>query len=668
MAVIRQLPDTLINQIAAGEVVENPASVVKELVENSIDAGAANIVVELRDGGKSQIIIDDDGVGMDQGDLKLCLQRHATSKLDEDNLDTIYTLGFRGEAIPSIASVSRMQIATCHKALSEGYEVEVEGGKIGGIRPSPRRQGTRIEVRDLFYATPARLKFLKSERSEIQNVKGALSRLAMAYPDVAFKLLHNGRTLFHYRVKDAGELGEAVTDVDMRLARICDVLGLDFQSNAMAIEAERENIALKGFASIPTFSRGNSLHQYIFVNGRPVRDRLLMGTIRGAYSDVLARGRYPVLALFLDIDPAYVDVNVHPAKTELRFRNPGKIRGLVFTALQNALLENGFRVSSSLSSEIVERLGQGIAARSEGEQGGENIALDIGATPANVPLRPYGASMRSSSGVSPSHAVRMAQEASPVYRAPADESVLGALWEPSPSARYEAEVDGQASAGEIEEGVAGGDAVAVTQGQAAQSVGEADAYPLGAAKAQIHKNYIIAQTSDGMVVVDQHAAHERLVYERLKAQMAESGIARQILLVPEVVNLSEDAVQALSDLSAELQEHGLVVEAFGKDAVVVREVPALLADRLPIKDVIHDLVDEIEGYDRSDNVKDALNFYLATKACHGSVRSGRILNASEMNALLREMEETPSAGQCNHGRPTYVKLDLKDIEKLFGRI
>lgn len=647
MAIIRQLPETLVNQIAAGEVVENPASVVKELVENSIDAGARNVVVELRDGGKSLIAVDDDGVGMDRDDLRLCLDRHATSKLDTGDLTNIMTLGFRGEAIPSIASVSRMRIASARQGTPEAWEINVEGGRIEEARPSARAAGTRIEVRDLFFSTPARLKFLKGERAEMQNVKTALTRLAMAYPDISFKCIHGGRTQFSF--------GPAAGD-DLRLSRLCDVLGDDFKTNAMAVSATRDHLSLKGFASLPTHSRGTSLQQYLFVNGRPVRDRLLMGTIRAAYADVLARDRFPVVVLFLDIDPAHVDVNVHPAKTELRFRQPAAIRGLVYTALQNALLENGFRTSSRLSDGALDRLA---AAAMPHSLPPDATAYAAPYSDPRLPAQAQDAIAHDQS-FAPSHARSGHFAARPAYAQ--STPVFTALHDVAPQARTAASWPSVASGRGPAQGAYAGH-VASESGHALDSA----SFPLGAAKAQIHKNYIIAQTADGLVIVDQHAAHERLVYERLKAQAAQNGIKRQILLVPEVVTLSADQAAALTEVAADLEASGLVVEPFGEDAVIVREVPAMMADRLDLPSLMQDLADELEEHARADSLRDRINHRLATQACHFSVRSGRILGADEMNALLREMEQTPSSGQCNHGRPTYIRLGLKDIEKLFGR-
>lgn len=589
MTAIRQLPETLVNRIAAGEVIENPAAAVKELVENSIDAGAAHISVDLRQAGKSLIIVEDDGIGMDADDLRLCLERHATSKLQDDDLLAIGSLGFRGEALPSIASVSRMRVASRARGAEDGWTIAVEGGRKGEVAPSPQRTGTRIEIRDLFYATPARLKFLKSDQSELMAIKGILNRLAMAYPDIAFTLIHDDKRAFHY---------PAAVQTDAqggRIERLAAVMGKDFQASSMPVAAEIESIRLSGFASLPTFSRGNAQHQYLFVNGRPVRDKLLMGVLRGAYADVLARDRYPVVALFVDLAQEDVDVNVHPAKAEVRFRKPMVVRNLLFHGLQSALRQYG--AQSAASVVIPQRTAPYNGARAGGQR------------------RP-----------APSYTLP-AMEFAPQGRVAEPRS-----FEPTP---------------------------ALEPKQAA--------YPLGSALAQFHENYILAQTPEGIVLIDQHAAHERLVYERMKEAAAQYALKRQILLVPEIVSLPPDQTRLLMDHAAALEAAGLVIEAFGEDAVIVREVPAILADRLDIGETVKNLADEAEDIGTADGVLEKINHVLATMACHGSVRSGRRLNHEEMNALLRQMEETPLSGQCNHGRPTYISLSLDEIEKLFKR-
>ncbi len=591
---IKQLPETLINQIAAGEVIERPAAAVRELVENAVDAGADRIDVTLQNGGKSLIRINDNGHGMNRAELALSLQRHATSKLPEEDLSTIRFLGFRGEALPSIAAVSRMTISSRAPDEECGWQVTIEGGKQSDMRPSDRAKGTQIDVRDLFYATPARLKFLKSDRAEYMAVKETLTRLAMAFPHVAFTMTHN----------DAGGLNlPACATANDRLAAI---LGRDFPDNALRIAAERDDIRLHGYAGLPTYSRGTAAHQYMFVNGRPVKDRLITGAIRGAYMDLLPRDRHPVLALYLEIDPAYVDVNVHPAKAEVRFRDAGLVRGLIVSALKHALHENGLQTSRTISSQAL------------GAMSPQQIT-------SHAPALPYGraASYRPANGL-----------------AEAIHQAYAPFGDHAPSAR----VEDHPAPDPLH-----------------------DDYPLGVARAQIHENYIVAQTGDGLVIVDQHAAHERLVYERFKAQLATQGVETQGLLSPEIVTLEESEAARMLAHRESFSKLGLEIEAFGADALAVHSIPAILGSKTNIQGLIRDLADELTESGRSDGLEEKINHILSTMACHGSVRSGRRLNATEMNALLRQMEETPHAGQCNHGRPTWVALKLSDIEKLFGR-
>lgn len=583
MTVIRQLPETLVNQIAAGEVIENPAAAVKELVENAIDAGANRIAVTLRQAGKSLICVEDNGVGMDKDDLALCLSRHATSKLPHENLLEIDALGFRGEALPSIASVSRMHIQSRANGASDAWGVISEGGNVSDIEPSSWREGTRVDIRDLFYATPARLKFLKSDQTEMMAIKAMLNRLAMAYPDVALSVTHDDRKVFAY-------------PVSTRLERLAAIMGRDFQGASMPIEAENEGIKLTGFASLPTFSRGNAQRQFLFVNGRPVRDKLLLGVLRGAYADVLARDRYPIVALFVNLPQEDVDVNVHPAKSEVRFRQPMLVRNVLFHGLQNAIRQYGGLSAASMSQKSVVFGGGG---------GRTASAPKVTYALPDMDLKPQG---------------RIAE----------------------PDFYHEE----QAVMKESE---------------------NVENYPLGSAIAQFHENYIVTQTADGIVLVDQHAAHERLVYERMKEAYGEAGVQRQILLVPEIVSLSPDLVHMVVEQSETLEKAGCVLESFGEDAVIVREIPAVLADRLNIQDMVKNLADEVEELGTVDGLQEKVNHLLATMACHGSVRSGRRMNVDEMNALLRQMEETPLSGQCNHGRPTYISLSLDEVEKLFKR-
>ncbi|MCB1784254.1 MAG: DNA mismatch repair endonuclease MutL [Alphaproteobacteria bacterium] len=605
---IRYLPETLINQIAAGEVVERPAAAIKELVENSVDAGASAIEIDIAEGGLKRIVVSDNGRGMSREDLVACLDRHATSKLPGEDLLEIEHLGFRGEALASIAAVSKLSIRTRDAECGEGWEISCDAGKKSEVIPSSHPQGTRIEVQDLFYATPARLKFQKSQRAEEMAVKDIVTRLAMAFPHVAFRLTHAGERKLHYHAMEG------------RKARLAAVLGREFGDNAMEIAAERDGVVLSGFAGLPTYHRGTAQYQYLFVNGRCVRDKLLHGCVRAAYADVLHRDRHPVLALFLDLPAAEVDVNVHPAKAEVRFRDPALVRGLIISALKLAIHEGGFQTSNTVTSHALGALGRSTTGA---------LPLHRGNSPV-VPLH-----YSRNSGMSPVYSYQMAERAHESYQAFLPEASV-------PSARAEA----------------------VVLAEPSQDIQD---FPLGAARAQIHENYIVAQTRDGLVIVDQHAAHERLVYERFKAQMAEKGVARQGLLTPDIVEMEENEALLLLEHAPSLSRLGLEIEAFGKDALAVQAVPALLSGRVDTKRLLFDLLDDLREQDRTQILEEKLNAILSTMACHGSVRSGRVLSAAEMNALLRQMEETPLSGQCNHGRPTYVTLSLKDIEKLFGR-
>ena len=590
---IRQLPPNLVNRIAAGEVVERPASVVKELIENAIDAGARRIEVATAGGGLRLIRVADDGSGMDRSDLALAVERHATSKLAGDDLTSIMTLGFRGEALPSIGAVARLSIASRAAGAGDAYEIAVDASRKSKLKPSALSAGTRVEVRDLFYATPARLKFMKSERVENAAIAEMVKRLALARPDIAFALTTEERTAFRLESCPPGLLEHG-------LARLGRILGPDFVKDALPVRAERGNVSLEGFAGLPTLHRPNGLQLHLVVNGRPVRDKLLAGTVRAAYGDLLPQGRYPMLALFLSLPPDEVDVNVHPAKTELRFRDPNGVRSLIIGALRETLGAAGHRATASLSQATLGRM-----------------ALPSGRGPR--PAR-FGA-----------HALGLAERA---------QAPLSPLAEPSADTR-----------GSIAEDDARG------------------AYPLGAARAQINDTFIIAATEDALVIVDQHAAHERLVYERLKRTFANGGISRQLLLIPEVVDLDGEAAASLCAAAADLERLGLVVEPFGPASVLVREVPSLLGT-CDVKGLLADLAAELaETEDEGETrlLAGRLDHVLSTMACHGSVRAGRRLNPEEMNALLRDMESTPFTGQCNHGRPTHIELKLADIEKLFSR-
>ncbi|HEY5379412.1 MAG TPA: DNA mismatch repair endonuclease MutL [Pseudolabrys sp.] len=584
---VRQLSEATVNRIAAGEVVERPASVVKELVENALDAGSKRIDVITDGGGRRLIRVTDDGEGMTRTDLALAVDRHATSKLKGDDLLAIDTLGFRGEALPSIGSVARLTITTRHKSESHAWSITLDGGEKSDVKPAALGQGTTVEVRDLFYATPARLKFLKTDRSEAEAVREVVRRLAMSRPDVAFTLAGEERAPVTWGVTN-----------DER-GRLGDVLGPDFRANAVAIDAEREGVRVEGFAGLPTLSRANSLGQYLFVNGRPVRDKLLVGAVRGAYADYLPRDRHPLLALFVTLEAREVDVNVHPAKTEVRFRDGGLVRGLIVRALKESLAREGQRASTTGGSATVA---------------------------AFRPVARRGAYFTPSRGGGP--ALGFAEAAQAAFE-------VGA---PSADAR----VESYEPAAELIE------------------------RPLGAARAQVHETYIVAQTRDGLLIVDQHAAHERIVYERMKAAIGKTGIARQILLIPEIVELDEADAARLSLRAEELARFGLTIEAFGPGAVAVHETPSMLGE-VDVRGLLRDLAEHMAEWDDELPLERRLLHVSATMACHGSVRAGRRLKPDEMNALLREMEETPNSGQCNHGRPTYVELKLGDIERLFGR-
>ncbi|NQW11360.1 MAG: DNA mismatch repair endonuclease MutL [Alphaproteobacteria bacterium] len=614
VGVIRRLPETLVNRIAAGEVVERPASALKELVENALDAGARRVDVVLRDGGRTLIQVTDDGHGMTPDGIALAIERHATSKLPDDDLTHITTLGFRGEALPSIGAVSRLMITSRTADAETAWRIRVEGGRIDGPEPAALGGGTRIEVRDLFYATPARLKFLKAPRTEQGHAVEIVQRLAMAHPEVGFSVTDGSRTLLDL----AGGRGDLLR---ARLGRLGAILGREFEDNALAIDAERVGYRLSGFAGLPTLHRRTNAQQFLFVNDRPVRDRLLLGAVRGAYMDFVASDRHPLVALFLELPGEEVDVNVHPAKTEVRFRDPGLVRGLIVGALKHALAEAGHRASTSVGTAT---LG---AFRPEG-------------TSSVLPRG--GGGWSSWPGQHATYPTPGLAEAQAAWQAPggaAGSTAYALDFQAAPNARVEADPS---------------------------AAGNHEAHPLGAARAQLHANYIVAQTADGMVIVDQHAAHERLVYERMKAALAEGDIPSQALLLPEVVELDEASVDRLIKRADEFGKLGLVIEGFGPGAVVVRAVPALLG-QTDVAGLIRDLAEDLAETDEALALEDRLADVCGTMACHGSVRSGRRLNAEEMNALLRQMEVTPHSGQCNHGRPTYVELKLADIEKLFGR-
>lgn len=619
---IRILPTTTVNRIAAGEVVERPASVVKELVENALDAGATKIEVTLRGGGKSEIIVADNGKGMSPEDLKLAVHRHATSKLPDDDLLHVKWMGFRGEALPSIGSISRLSITSKKQApqlTSEAWQIKINGGEESENTPAAHNGGTTVEVRDLFYATPARLKFLKTDTAETSAASDILKRIAMAHPEVAFTFRHEGRGWSVEANKGTGEASrlsepsahEVTPHVSDSMShsggnallknRLSALIGADFTANALPVLLEREGITLTGYAGLPTLNRGNALAQYLFVNGRPVRDRLLLGVVRAAYQDYLARDRHPVLALFLQVPPEQVDVNVHPQKAEVRFRDNQLVRGLILRGLKDALSQAGFQASNTVAGNALQHF------RSEGT----SYYQGFGASQIQAAMALQEPLQRSYES----------------YPSPASPQPLTPAYSQSPAPI---------------------------------------APPLGYARGQLHATYIVAQTEDGIVIVDQHAAHERLVYERMKESLAAGGVKTQPLLLPEVVELAEDAAERLLERQQELAELGLIIDNFGSGTIVVREVPSLLGQG-DIQGLIRDMADELAELGEALKLRDRLEHICGTIACHGSVRAGRRLNEAEMNALLRQMEATPYSGQCNHGRPTYVELKLADVEKLFGR-
>ncbi len=604
MPLIRRLPDNLVNQIAAGEVVERPAAALKELVENALDAGARRIAIDLENGGIDHLSVSDDGIGMMADQLRLAIERHATSKLPDGDLQAIATLGFRGEALPSIASVATLSL-TSRTAGDPGWRLVIDNGRITGDGPAATPPGTRVVVDGLFAAVPARRKFLKSERSELAACVDVVRRLAMARPDVGFELRHGGAGASRRLLAVAAGPDQGAVAL---VARLAALLGADFADNAVAVDLEREGLRLGGLAAIPTYNRGIADHQFLFVNRRPVKDRLLIGALRGAYQDLLARDRHPVVALFLDVPPEFVDVNVHPAKTEVRFRDAALVRGMIVSGLRRALDEAGHRASTRVSAEAL-------------------AAFAVSAWSAAAPAlaRPDAPLALSGTPLALAEPPRLFSEFPPAF-APADR--------------------GPAMVPPAQVPVA--------------------SFPLGAARGQIANTYIVAETADALILVDQHAAHERLTLERMNAALAGGGVAAQALLMPVVVELDEIAAGRIADRAAELAELGLEVEAFGAAAVLVRATPALLGNADP-EALVRDLADDLSAWGRAVNLREKLDSIAATMACHGSVRAGRALSITEMNALLREMEITPHSGQCNHGRPTWVKLALGDIEKLFGR-
>lgn len=608
MSFIQKLPSNLINQIAAGEVIERPASVVKELAENALDAGATEIDIVLRDGGKTYISVSDNGQGMGLEDLKLSIERHATSKLSHQDLFNISTLGFRGEALPSIGAVSRLKITTRTKDSPEGWSLSVEGGSVQDCLPAASAPGTKIEVRDLFFAVPARLKFLKTNTIETQHVVDFVQRLALAYPQRKFSVTADQKSIFSYSPQDHSSEG--------LLKRVTQVMGSKFENDALSIDSNRDGFSLSGFISLPTLNRSNAQLQFFFVNGRPIRDKLFSAAIRVAYQDFLAHDRHPLVCLYLNAPARSVDVNVHPAKTEVRFEDNQFIRSFLIGSLKQSLSGMQHRSASSVAHDIL----TSFQPKESFQQ------MNLGGPSGQRSPASY------------------THSSSPIF---------------SPYKKPPTFSEGQISASLYEN-----QAIQVSEKEETQRQ-DMEQFPLGAACTQVHENYIVAQTKDGLVIVDQHAAHERILYEKLKQQVTEHSVKSQILLIPEVIELPKKEHEALIKNHESLIEFGIVLESFGENSVLVREVPTLLV-KSNISQLISDLAEQLSA-DEDLVLQKKINEVCSSLACHGSVRSGRRLSVSEMNDLLRQMENTPYSGQCNHGRPTHVELKLKDIEKLFGR-
>ena len=606
--VIKQLDETVINKIAAGEVVERPASAVKELIENSIDAGCSAITIEVADGGKTLIRVIDDGLGMSDIDLPMALRRHATSKLPNDNLLNINSFGFRGEALPSLGAVGRLRIIS-HNDGSGAHEINVNGGKISDIKPAARTLGTTIELRDLFYATPARLKFLRSTKSELKAITDTVKGLSISTPNVAFTLIDKTGGKSRKILQVQKEKDVSLASIKNRLSR---VLGQDFSKNSIPIDVTREDVNLSGYVCLPTYARASNAMQYFFVNSRQVRDKQLIGALRAAYSDSMPRDRFPAAAIYINCRPDFVDVNVHPGKSEVRFRDPQGIRSLIVTGIRQVIAIEGHRSSSTLSTAA---LG---AMREQTHQMPSTTNEQVTKNSQNMD---YNGNRRF-----------FTRDVEPAFQE---------KWKPS--AR-----DFQ------------------TEDEHANFIEEFESFPLGAPIAQFGENYIISQNEDGIVIIDQHAAHERLVYEKLKEQVQDNKIEVQALLVPEILELSEPEILVLIEYKDNLSKYGLKINQFGINSIAVQEIPAILNSE-NIKKLIFDILDELTDLENSDTLEKKINAVLSRIACHGSIRSGRMLRTEEMNSLLREMENTPNSGQCNHGRPTHISIRMSDIERLFGR-
>ncbi len=605
---IKQLDETVINKIAAGEVVERPASAVKELIENSIDAGCSDITIEVADGGKTLIRVIDDGLGMSDIDLPIALRRHATSKLPNDNLLNINSFGFRGEALPSLGAVGRLRIIS-HNDGNGAHEINVNGGKISDIKPAARTLGTTIELRDLFYATPARLKFLRSTKSELKAITDTVKGLSISTPNVAFTLIDKTGGKSRKILQVQKEKDVSLASIKNRLSR---VLGQDFSKNSISIDVTREDVNLTGYVCLPTYARASNAMQYFFVNSRQVRDKQLIGALRAAYSDFMPRDRFPAAAIYINCRPDFVDVNVHPGKSEVRFRDPQGIRSLIVTGIRQVIAIEGHRSSSTLSTAALGAMR---------EQTHQMPSANNEQVTKNSQNMDYNGNKRF-----------FTRDVEPAFQE---------TWKPS--AR-----DFQ------------------TKDEHANFIEEFESFPLGAPIAQFGENYIISQNEDGIVIIDQHAAHERLVYEKLKEQVKENKIEVQALLVPEILELSEPEILVLMEYKDNLSKYGLKINQFGINSIAVQEIPAILNSE-NIKKLIFDILDELTDLENSDTLEKKINAVLSRISCHGSIRSGRMLRTEEMNSLLREMETTPNSGQCNHGRPTHISIRMSDIERLFGR-
>ena len=605
---IKQLDETVINKIAAGEVVERPASAVKELIENSIDAGCSDITIEVADGGKTLIRVIDDGLGMSDIDLPIALRRHATSKLPNDNLLNINSFGFRGEALPSLGAVGRLRIIS-HNEGNGAHEINVNGGKISDIKPAARTLGTTIELRDLFYATPARLKFLRSTKSELKAITDTVKGLSISTPNVAFTLIDKTGGKSRKILQVQKEKDVSLASIKNRLSR---VLGQDFSKNSISIDVTREDVNLTGYVCLPTYARASNAMQYFFVNSRQVRDKQLIGALRAAYSDFMPRDRFPAVAIYINCRPDFVDVNVHPGKSEVRFRDPQGIRSLIVTGIRQVIAIEGHRSSSTLSTAALGAMR---------EQTHQMPSANNEQVTKNSKNMDYNGNKRF-----------FTRDVEPAFQE---------TWKPS--AR-----DFQ------------------TKDEHANFIEEFESFPLGAPIAQFGENYIISQNEDGIVIIDQHAAHERLVYEKLKEQAKDNKIEVQALLVPEILELSEPEILVLMEYKDNLSRYGLKINQFGINSIAVQEIPAILNSE-NIKKLIFDILDELTDLENSDTLEKKINAVLSRIACHGSIRSGRMLRTEEMNSLLREMENTPNSGQCNHGRPTHISIRMSDIERLFGR-